>query len=183
MSLPRRAALVCSLLLAACPAAPQAPGETVLGTFNFSLTLRETGCTFADDGMPESFSGILSMNRQSGEAFLTVGEASHEGIFDGERLVVRASASRTLGPPCNCTCALAETIEARLYDEAQARAVGGCDGGVPEPPPAAAPVRPDAGLDVRLVCGTVRDEFVELEGAECACEPCASDYALAGRRQ
>jgi hypothetical protein len=184
VSSPRRAAAALALLMAACPAPAQAPGDTVLGTFAFTVSLRESGCAFADGGMPESFTGVLSIDSQSGEAFLTVGEASHEGTFDGERLVVKASAGRTLGPPCNCACAVTETIEARLYDEAQARAVGGCDGGIPVPPSSTeTPARPDAGLDIRLVCGTVRDEFGGLAGPECACEPCAIDYGLAGRRQ
>jgi hypothetical protein len=149
----------------ACTQAPAVPGDTQLGTFDFAISPLGDGCPFEDGGMPSKISGVLSLDSKTGKVFLTIGSASHEGSLDGDRLELSASVSRELSAPCNCSCEVVETIRARVFGESDARLLGSCTGLQTGPTDAGySPERPDAGLDIRLICGTIRDDFISFEG-------------------
>jgi hypothetical protein len=109
-----------------------------------------------------------------------------QGSWQGDSFTVEADALRDMPPPCSldggvCPGTITETIEGRLFGEAQIVA-GGCaslpqgDAGL-----SGYPFVPDGGLDVRLVCGYITDEF--KPDIACGCAPCLVVYKIAGERQ
>lgn len=168
-------AAFCALLLCGCPAPSPVPGDVVVGVFDFRTALVEDGCGFLASGLPASFSSTLSLETGSERAFLTIGASSLEGTLTAGELVLEASSLRAIEEPCRCSFKLVERIEARTAGP------GGCAPDAGEPPSAAS--LPDGGLDIRQLCGTIRDELTELSGASCSCAPCAAIWTLSGTRQ
>jgi hypothetical protein len=201
---PRAAALAagagaCALLLCACPARTPVPGDVVIGTFGFAVSRPpyQDGCQFVRDGGsgepvmidPEDFVATLSYTSGgpgARPAYFNSGATQIEGTLQADTLVVESKpVERDLPLPCAqdagvCHGTLVERIEIRLLSAAQVEA-GGCaaigsvDAG-PPPDPA-----PDGGVDVRLVCGWITDEF--KPPGSCSCAPCLVVYAVSGERQ
>jgi len=159
--------------LCSCPAPSPVPGDRTIGVFDFEAVLVEDGCQFLSGGLPSTFSATLSLETGSDRAFLTFGAASLEGTLTADRLSVSATSRRTTEEPCDCTFRLTERIEATVAKP------GSCGADAGEP----AALLPDGGLEIRQLCGFLRDEVSELDGSSCTCAPCAAVWTLDGTRQ
>lgn len=202
----RSPALVAALLALLTPGCPSQtpPGDVLIGTFNFQAVVTNDGCSpdvgSPDVGSPDgsgpdagpddtgngmAFTGTVSYASATGQAFLTVGTASHTGTLEGEWLSVEASAHRSLAPPFCGTGIIDEVVEGWLISDDEAAALPDClvDGGFIDLTRDGGP--PDGGtrdgsVSVALICGRVLDT---LSSPDCDGGPqCTIVYSLTGRR-
>jgi len=191
-----RALAAALLSLCACSTTTSAPGDTIVGTFSFTVSLLQDDCGFvreADAGMvvqvdPASpFVATLSYDSKSEAAWLVSGTTTLSGSIQGDRLTVASQVDPQRGLPerksdgggaCGCSGILHESIEATLLASSQECPSGaGADAGT-------SPFSSDAGVDATLlVCGYLTDRFSALDGANCDCDPCQVVYAIQGTRK
>jgi hypothetical protein len=213
MSRPRSLALAVALA-AACPAQTQVPGNTVVGTFGFRTSLVRDGCPPGDAGvgdagdagdagvgdagdagnagLPASFTGTVSYDSATGEAYLSFGPGILKGRLTGDTLELGGGAQRAI-PSASCAGSLSEKLTARMIGEAEARAAGfscdgfaGLDGGSASSEGGEDASGGDAGLDVQLICGSIKDVLSGPdagEGDPCYLAPCEQVFSLTGERQ
>lgn len=194
------AALIPAALFAIHCTPEKLPGDVVVGTFRFEAKFQQENCRLADAGLDlEPFVGTVSMSSDAGTAYLTVNGTDHVGSLENGLLRVVGSGERRLPPPFEsdagpCSGQVEEQIVAQMLGEAETLRLGGncpplprdADGGVlPPEPPAATPDggQPgDAGLDVRLVCGSMTDSIKPAQST-CAAPECQVIYSLKATRQ
>jgi hypothetical protein len=183
-------------LAASCPVQDSFPGDTVLGTFDFKSALSSDECRLDPDGgapVPGAFSGTLSYDSRTLEAYLTVGSTVLRGTLSGDRLGVGAQAVRKL-PVASCDGTLDESLEGQLIAAAPARAadfscdaLAALDGGAPALDGGLDAGPSDGGLDVALFCGSLSDQLAGPAdaGADAACrlDPCRMVHSISGRRR
>jgi hypothetical protein len=131
-------ALVALTLSPSCTPKIVYPGNEDLGNFSFTGVRISSTCAFdfSDGGGldgPLSFTGVFSVDVDSGAFYLTVGSSSHAGsLVDSSFKIVEEPAFRDLG--CESMGnEVDETITGEFFDAAQAQRMGdGCqptDGG------------------------------------------------------
>ena len=176
-------------LAASCPVQDSFPGDTVLGTFDFQSALLSDECRLDPDGgatAPAAFSGTISYDSRTLEAYLTVGSTVLRGTLSGDRLGVGAQAARKV-PVASCDGTLDESLEGQLIAEAPARSAdssadslcaAALDGGA---------ATPDGALEASLFCGSLSDQLAGPAdaGADAACrlDPCRLVHSISGKRR
>ncbi len=170
------------------------PGDVVVGAFDFVTSPLSNTCPLygGDDagtdggtGMPSSFTGTVSYDSRTGNAYLTTAAGSLSGTLSGDVLDLSGQAQREI-PAATCEGSLSEQLTARMIGEEEALAAGGvcpaplaADGG-------AAAGTSDAGTSVVIICGRITDKLAGPDGGGgdgCAFTPCAMEFSLTGTRQ
>lgn len=188
-------------LLAGCPSAPL-PGDEQMGRFNFQAEPQGGDCPFSE--IPDGgfkFEVKLSRFKYENRAFVTIGQVSHEGRFDGQKVTAQYTGERNFAQ-CNCPAddgglraitTMTETFQVTLVSKSQSDAVGGC---IENPPvnPDAGIIGPDTsnegGFDAIRACGTLVEDIrvnppVSTPTSTCLaqCSQCRLSYTLTGERK
>jgi hypothetical protein len=197
-------------LAGSCTPPPPLPGDANIGGFGFNALLSADPCGIAqmlDAGASLTFSGTLTGEAETGQAYLTLATGGLErGVFTtpdagGAIFTVCAAAPRTFLGTCQM---VTESITARVYSTAETGDAGvrcpaeappavlDCDafldGGAPNSP--ASFPESDGGAFI-LLCGQLTDTIhcpsscpfdAGMPDAAIPC-PCSLTYSLAGNRQ
>jgi hypothetical protein len=135
------------------------------------------------------FSGTLSREPSTGQAYFTLREHDRLATFDGQVVEATDQAPRRFPQACGPECGdvvLEETVRVALLSTSQAEALGGAcptdalDGGVPAPDDAGirGPGPTPDGYDAVRACGLLVEVVRPPEG--CACAACTVHYRLEG---
>jgi hypothetical protein len=186
----------------------QVPGDEVMGTVQFHAEPYEWSCR-TDAGEPSlaeqstapfDFQAILSHNRGTGEAFVTLNNFPRPALFDGQVLTSVQSATRFFAACEKCPHLLVEeTIAVSLLSKSQSDlAQGACppsplDGGVALPDGGNGVTGPSTtaqgGFDMLRACGEVVNvvragpDAGENNEACTPCVGCSMKSTLTGTRQ
>jgi hypothetical protein len=148
-------------------------------------------------GAPFEFTASFSRNAGTVAAFVTLGDVSRPGTWDGQVLESPQSAPRVFAECRQCRTWLDENLVTALLSRSQAEQSDlkcpedALDGGIPSPVADAgilAPGQTELGFDAVLACGLLsvqlRGEALST-GASCPekCQACSVEYRLDGVRR
>lgn len=190
----RRALLLLSLPLLACPPDFRPPGDENMGTFTFRAEPVSKVCELAIQSDSFAFSGTLTRNRDGGQAFLSLNQFARPATFDGQYFVSAHTAASALEECAPCTTQVTETIAVALLSKAQSEALGDrcppapLDGGVPSTDGGpAGPGPTEKGFDAVRACGEMTDVITATppttgEACPAKCSGCTFNYRLTAER-
>jgi hypothetical protein len=193
----RLGAAVLVALLAGCPQRVN-PGDEAMGQYLIHAEMETRTCELEElSGAPFEFTASFSRVAGTVEAFVTLGDVSRPGTWDGQVLESPDSAPRVFAECRQCRTWLDENLVTALLSRSQAEKSGlKCpentfDGGIPAPESDGGthpPRQTELGFDAVLACGRLN---VRLRGealssaAICPekCQACTIAYRLDGVRR